>query len=62
VLDELEFMMRGRNMRAVDMFEQLRLTLGPAFVQRLMPLEQSMSNLDFPLSLEHARTLRALLV
>ncbi len=62
VLDELELLMRGRNMRAVDIFEQLRLTLGPAFGQRLMPLEQAMSNLDFPLSLEHARTLRALLV
>jgi HPt (histidine-containing phosphotransfer) domain-containing protein len=62
VLDELESLMRGKNMRAVDIFEQLRLTLGPAFGQRLMPLEQAMSNLDFPLSLQHARTLRELLV
>ncbi len=62
VLDELELLMRDKNMRAVNTFEQLRLTLGPAFGQKLMPLEQAMNNLDFPLSLQHARTLRALLI
>jgi PAS domain S-box-containing protein len=62
VFDELELLMRDKNMRAVNMFEQLRLTLGPAFGQKLMPLEQAMNNLDFPLSLQHARTLRAMLI
>jgi len=62
VLDELELLMRDRNMRALNIFEQLRITLGPTFGNRLMPLEQAMNDLDFPLSLECSSTLRTSLI
>jgi hypothetical protein len=62
VLDELELLMRDRNMRALNIFEDLRVTLGPSFDKKLMPLEQAMNDLDFPLSLERSRTLRESLV
>jgi hypothetical protein len=62
VLDELELLMRDRNMRALNIFEDLRVTLGPSFDKKLMPLEQAMNDLDFPLSLERSRKLRESLV
>jgi signal transduction histidine kinase/CheY-like chemotaxis protein len=62
VLDELELLMRDRNMRALNIFEELRITLGPSFGKRLLPLEQAMNDLDFPLSLERSRSLRESLV
>ena len=59
LLDELDELMRGKNMRATNVFDQLRFTCGMALGDKLADLEQSMNDLDFPLSLERTRSLRA---
>jgi signal transduction histidine kinase/DNA-binding response OmpR family regulator/CHASE3 domain sensor protein len=58
LLDQLDTLMRNRNMRALAMFDELRLAYGPASADRLVALERSMNDLDFPSSLECTRTLR----
>jgi CheY-like chemotaxis protein len=58
LLDELDELMRGKNMRATNVFDQLRLTCGIALGDKLADLEQAMNDLNFPLSLEKTRCLR----
>jgi CheY-like chemotaxis protein len=58
LLDELDGLMRDKNMRATNVFDQLRLTCGIALGDKLADLEQAMNDLDFPLSLEKTRSLR----
>ncbi len=58
LLDELDQLMREKNMRATNVFDQLRFTCGIALGDRLADLEQAMNDLDFPLSLEKTRSLR----
>ena len=58
LLDELDELMRNKNMRATKVFDQLRFTCGIALGDRLAELEQAMNDLDFPLSLEKTRCLR----
>jgi CheY-like chemotaxis protein len=58
LLDELDELMRGKNMRATNVFGQLRFTCGMALGDKLAGLEQSMNDLDFPLSLQKTRSLR----
>jgi hypothetical protein len=62
ILDELDVLMRARNMRALATFDELRVAYGPALADRLLALEQTMSDLDFPASLECTRTLREALL
>ena len=58
LLDELDALMRAKNMRAVNIFEDLKTTFGLALGDKLLDLEHAMNDLDFPLSLERTRTLR----
>jgi signal transduction histidine kinase/CheY-like chemotaxis protein/CHASE3 domain sensor protein len=58
LLDQLDALMRNRNMRALAMFDELRAAYGPASADRLVALERSMNDLDFPSSLACTRTLR----
>jgi signal transduction histidine kinase/DNA-binding response OmpR family regulator len=58
LLDELDDLMRDKNMRATGIFDELRFTCGIALGDKLAGLEQAMNDLDFPLSLEKTRTLR----
>ena len=58
LLDELDELMRGKNMRATNVFDELRFTCGIALGDKLADLEQAMNDLDFPLSLERTRSLR----
>jgi two-component system, sensor histidine kinase and response regulator len=58
MLDQLDALMRDKNMQAVNMFEDLKATFGPALGDRLLDLEHAMNDLDFPLSLQRTRTLR----
>jgi CheY-like chemotaxis protein len=58
MLDELDELMRAKNMRAVNIFEDLRSTFGLALGAKLLDLEQAMNDLDFPLSLQRTQTLR----
>jgi len=61
LLDQLDALMRTRNMRALAMLDELRAAYGTASADRLDALERSMNDLDFPSSLECTRTLRAAL-
>jgi two-component system sensor histidine kinase/response regulator len=58
LLDELDELMRDKNMRATNVFDQVRFTCGIALGDKLAGLEQAMNDLDFPLSLEKTRSLR----
>jgi CheY-like chemotaxis protein len=58
MLDDLDALMRDKNMRAVNIFEDLKTTFGLALGDKLMDLEHAMNDLDFPLSLQRTRTLR----
>jgi len=58
LLDELDELMRVKNMRATNVFDELRFTCGIALGDKLTGLEQAMNDLDFPLSLEKTRSLR----
>jgi CheY-like chemotaxis protein len=58
MLDELDALMRAKNMRAVNIFEDLKSTFGLALGDKLLDLEHAMNDLDFPLSLERTRSLR----
>jgi signal transduction histidine kinase/DNA-binding response OmpR family regulator/CHASE3 domain sensor protein len=58
LLDELDDLMRDKNMRATNVFDQLKFTCGMALGDKLTDLEQAMNDLDFPLSLEKTRSLR----
>jgi two-component system sensor histidine kinase/response regulator len=58
MLDELDALMRDKNMRAVNIFEDLKSTFGLALGDKLLDLEHAMNDLDFPLSLERTRSLR----
>jgi CheY-like chemotaxis protein/HPt (histidine-containing phosphotransfer) domain-containing protein len=58
LLDELDELMRGRNMRATHVFDQLRFACGVALGDKLADLEQAMNDLDFTSSLEKTRSLR----
>jgi len=58
LLDELDALMRDKNMRATNVFDELRFTCGIALGDKLADLEQAMNDLDFPLSLEKTRSLR----
>jgi CheY-like chemotaxis protein len=58
LLDELDVLMRGKNMRAVNIFEDLRAKFGSILGERLVTLEQAMNGLNFPLSLERSKILR----
>ncbi len=62
ILDDLDVLMRARNMRALSAFDELRVAYGPALADRLLALEQTISDLNFPASLECTRTLREALV
>jgi len=58
LLEELDELMRDKNMRATNVFDELRFTCGIALGDKLADLEQAMNDLDFPLSLEKTRSLR----
>jgi signal transduction histidine kinase/DNA-binding response OmpR family regulator/CHASE3 domain sensor protein/HPt (histidine-containing phosphotransfer) domain-containing protein len=58
MLDELDTLMRDKNMRAVNIFEELKSTFGLALGDKLLDLEHAMNDLDFVLSLQRTRTLR----
>jgi CheY-like chemotaxis protein len=58
LLDELDELMRDKNMRATNVFDELRFTCGIALGDKLADLEQAMNDLDFPSSLEKTRSLR----
>ena len=58
LLDELDELMRANNMRATNVFDELRFTCGMALGDRLADLERAINDLDFPLSLEKTRSLR----
>jgi CheY-like chemotaxis protein len=58
LLDELDELMRDKNMRATNVFDELRFTCGIALGDKLADLEQAMNDLDFPSSLERTRSLR----
>ena len=58
LLDELDELMRHKNMRATNVFDQLRFTCGIALGDKLADLEQAINDLDFPLSLAKTRSLR----
>jgi PAS domain S-box-containing protein len=58
LLDTLDSLMRDKNMRATHVFEELRAALGPALGDRLLDLERSMNELDFPMSLRQTQSLR----
>jgi len=58
MLDQLDALMRDKNMRAVNIFEELKTTYGLALGDKLLGLEHAMNDLDFPLSLARTVTLR----
>jgi CheY-like chemotaxis protein len=58
LLDSLDGLMREKNMRATNVFEELRTTHGPALGDRLLDLERAMNDLDFPTSLQRSKSLR----
>jgi hypothetical protein len=58
MLDDLDALMRDKNMRAVNIFEDLKTSFGLALGDKLIDLEDAMNDLDFPLSLQRTRTLR----
>jgi HPt (histidine-containing phosphotransfer) domain-containing protein len=58
LLDELDELMRNKNMRATTVFDELRFTCGIALGDKLTGLEQAMNDLDFPLSLDKTQSLR----
>jgi len=58
MLDKLDALMRYSNMRALNIFDDLKTTFGLALGDKLMDLEHAMNELDFPLSLQRTRTLR----
>jgi HPt (histidine-containing phosphotransfer) domain-containing protein len=58
LLDELDALMREKNMRATTLFEEIRTAFGAALGEKLMALERAIGDLDFPLSLERTRSLR----
>jgi signal transduction histidine kinase/DNA-binding response OmpR family regulator/CHASE3 domain sensor protein len=58
LLDELDELMRDKNMRATSVFDQLKFTCGMALGDQLADLEQAINDLDIPLSLEKTRSLR----
>jgi signal transduction histidine kinase/DNA-binding response OmpR family regulator len=58
LLDELDQLMRDKNMRATTVFDELRFTCGIALGDKLTGLEQAMNDLDFPLSLQKSQSLR----
>jgi HPt (histidine-containing phosphotransfer) domain-containing protein len=58
LLDELDQLMREKNMRATNVFDELRFACGIALGDKLADLEQAMNDLNFPLSLEKTQTLR----
>jgi hypothetical protein len=58
LLDELDELMRERNMRATNVFDQVRFSCGMALGDKLADLEQAMNDLDFTSSLEKTRALR----
>ena len=62
LLDELDALMRDRNMRAFSTFDALRAAYGSALAEQLAALEHTMNELDFPSSLECTRTLREALI
>jgi two-component system sensor histidine kinase/response regulator len=61
LLDELDQLLHDKNMRATNVFDQLKFSCGIALGDKLMELEHAMNDLDFPLSLEKTRSLRAAL-
>jgi len=62
LLDQLDALMRDRNMRALAMCEELKCAYGQSQAEELRGLEQSMNDLDFPASLARTRKLREALV
>jgi CheY-like chemotaxis protein len=58
LLEELDRLMRDKNMRATNVFDELRFTCGIALGDKLADLEQAMNDLNFPLSLEKTQSLR----
>jgi signal transduction histidine kinase/DNA-binding response OmpR family regulator/CHASE3 domain sensor protein len=58
LLEELDELMRDKNMRATNVFDELSFTCGIALGDKLADLEQAMNDLNFPLSLEKTRSLR----
>jgi two-component system sensor histidine kinase/response regulator len=58
LLDELDQLMREKNMRATNVFDELRFTCGIALGDKLADLEQAMNDLNFPLSLQKTQILR----
>ena len=58
LLDELDQLLRDKNMRATNVFEQLKFSCGIALGNKLLALEHAMNDLDFPVSLEKTRSLR----
>jgi signal transduction histidine kinase/CheY-like chemotaxis protein/CHASE3 domain sensor protein len=58
LLDELDDLLRDKNMRATNVFDELRFSCGIALGEKLTGLEQAMNDLNFTLSLEKTRSLR----
>jgi CheY-like chemotaxis protein/nitrogen-specific signal transduction histidine kinase len=58
LLDSLDGLMLKKNMRATHVFEELRSTFGTALGDRLVELERTMNDLDFPTSLQQSKILR----
>ena len=60
-LDELISLLRGADMRALEVFENLQETHAVHLQEALKPLDEAMVALDFDLALSHCQALRKLL-
>jgi hypothetical protein len=57
-LEQLQALMTDKNMRAMTVFSQLKTTFGVALGDQLIPLENAINQLDFPLALEKIQYLQ----
>jgi CheY-like chemotaxis protein len=58
LLDQLDALMREKNMQATLVFDELRSSCGMALGDKLTLLEEAMNDLNFPLSLQRTQRLR----
>jgi two-component system sensor histidine kinase/response regulator len=58
-LNHLNALMTDKNMRTMTVFSQLKMTFGVALGDYLIPLENAINQLDFPLALEKIQQLQA---
>jgi hypothetical protein len=57
-LHQLNALMTDKNMRAMSVFLQLKTTFGAELGDLLVPLENAINQLDFPLALEKTQSLQ----